>query len=677
MPNTTRVRSKYLALLIGALVLTAGDGKAQLPGQERPMFGPVTALRATGKPTAFTYRFPKLPGFQDPFRLLVQNGEADGRSRISSARVDLNGRVLVSPSDLNQQVAQIKVDVQLLESNTLTVTLASAPGGFLKLTLLGLQVEQPERVLDQTQSTIGPGGGSASMDQFASVSLPEVPSRPQLNLLLQKVISDSKSVLYRSETVGAGPSLPELLKITSSVNITTAVAVTVQVPPTFASSLPPGHSVELFALISQIGSEEERISTFERLGAAYDPIRGLARASLPAHAFSPSNSVTTYIAVGSYTNAPTTTVVATNIIPTDTVRAAPYGTVLLAANLTFSVPPQVENPLHANMNVTSDFGPRLDPFTGQPSFHAGLDLDTSAQPVYPVAAGRVCASGPQVPCPNVDAAGVCQSGLGHRVRIDHSNALVDCTSPVTVYGHLQPENLPAVGTQVTTATQIGTSGDTGAATGDHLHLEYRVNGAPVDPFLFIGQQNVAGYLQNLSGVAIVNGTNIEATRRQVNSSPFTYQGILDLVPLALPVGSTNQLSIAVQNTAGASANITTVPLMIDPLALRVTLRWDKYDTDVDLHVRDSLGNESWYGNLCGIPNGCLDRDDVDGFGPEVFDLRQLAPGVSYTVFLHYYSDHGNGPTTATVVVEQGTRTFGPFVVTLSSYQTAVIGVYPQ
>lgn len=109
----------------------------------------------------------------------------------------------------------------------------------------------------------------------------------------------------------------------------------------------------------------------------------------------------------------------------------------------------------------------------------------------------------------------------------------------------------------------------------------------------------------------------------------------------------------------------------------MTLRWDKYDTDVDLHVMDSLGNESWYSNLCGIPNGCLDRDDIDGFGPEVFDLTKLAPGVSYTVFLHYYSDHGNGSTTATVVVEQGAQTFGPFSYTLSNNQSATVGVYPQ
>lgn len=325
--------------------------------------------------------------------------------------------------------------------------------------------------------------------------------------------------------------------------------------------------------------------------------------------------------------------------------------------------------------MNSGFGNRIHP-NGQPQFHPGLDLDTNSQPVYPILPGTVSASGPQNPCSLVN--GVCMTGFGHRVRIDHGNGLE------SVYGHLEPGGLPAVGIPVTASTQIGISDTTGTATGDHLHLEYLLDGSPIDPNLFIGQQNAGGYLGNLSVVALINGQSVEATRRPVNGAQVTgdtallpYRAQLDLTPLQLPGGSTNQLSIVVQNTMGTQANIITVPLIINPLPLRVTLRWDKFDTDVDLHVRDSLGNESWYSNLCGIPNGCLDLDDTDGFGPEVFDLTALAHGVSYTVFLHYYSDHGNGPTTATVVVEQGTQTFGPFVRTLSNGQTSTIGAFPQ
>jgi hypothetical protein len=262
------------------------------------------------------------------------------------------------------------------------------------------------------------------------------------------------------------------------------------------------------------------------------------------------------------------------------------------------------------------------------------------------------------------------TGFGHRVRIDHGNGFT------TVYGHLQPDGLPAVGTSVTAGTPIGISDTTGTATGDHLHFEYRLNNNPLNPEQFVNQQNAVQYLQDLSIVALVNGQPIEDTRRSVTGATLSYQSHLDLVPLQLPSGSTNQLSIVVQNASGASSEIISVPLQINPLPLRITLRWDKNDTDVDLHVRDSLGNHSWYGNLCGIPNGCLDRDDVDGFGPEVFDLTALSSGVSYTVSLHYYSDHGNGPTTAIVVVEQGTNTFGPFSFLLTNGQTANVGTYP-
>lgn len=659
-----------LLFQIGALATLARAA------DEAILFGPVTTLRETGKPTNISYTFPKLPGFEQPFRLVVTNGNNEGRARISSALIYLNGALVLSPSDLNQKIGEVSRQVGLLESNTLTVNLRSKPGSFLKVTIVGQRVDLPEQVLDQASVTVGPGGGAGALANFATVTLPESPPRPNLSLKLEKITSSSKTTLYRSETVGTGPSLPEILRITSSENISTPVAVAVQIPPAFVNALPQGFRPELFAEFTQLGAHGEIISSYERLGAIYDSIRSVAYASIPPHAFTPANSVTTSIVVGSYAGAPTTQVTGNNTVPSQAVQATPNQVLPLAADLTFSIPPQIGNPLQAALTVNDDFGPRLHPITGQPSFHSGIDLDTNSQPVYSALPGTAVASGPQSPCTLVN--GVCMTGFGHRVRIDHGNGLT------TVYAHLEPDGLPAVGSQVTANTQIGTSDTTGTATGDHLHFEYRINGNPVDPILFTAQQDAARYLVDLSVVALVNGQSVEATRRSVsgaqvtgNTALFPYQAQLDLVPLQLPSGSTNQLSIVVQNASGASATIVTVPLTINPLPLRATLRWDKVDTDVDLHVRDSLGNESWYANLCGIPNGCLDRDDVDGFGPEVFDLTTLAPGVSYTVFLHYFSDHGNGPTTATVVIEQGTQTFGPFVRTLSTGQTSTIGVFPQ
>ncbi|MEN0057366.1 MAG: PEGA domain-containing protein [Bdellovibrio sp.] len=83
--------------------------------------------------------------------------------------------------------------------------------------------------------------------------------------------------------------------------------------------------------------------------------------------------------------------------------------------------------------------------------------------------------------------------------------------------------------------------------------------------------------------------------------------------------------------------------------IKVILTWDKADTDVDMHVYDDYGGHAWYANLGGIEQASLDRDDIDGFGPEVFTLDRPLPG-KYPVRIHYYSDNENGPTTASVQV---------------------------
>ena len=547
-------KSKILvALLLVSLFLIGVSVSRVHADNEAPIFGPVTALRAKGKPAELTYNFPKLPGFEAPFRLIVINGDSAGKARISSAFIYLNGNVVLSPSDLNQKVGEITKEIELLESNTLMVKLQSKPESFLKVSVVGQKIEQPEQVLDKSSITVGPAGGTGTLENFATVKFGEEPLRPNLTLTLEKILSPAKIELYQSETVGAGPSFAQILRITSSVNVNKSIAVTIQVPSTFVNTLPQGYQVELFAEFTQLGADGEVIANFERLGASYDPLRSIAYVNLPPYAFTPTNSVTTSIVIGSYQNASTSQVTGENIVPSEAVHAAANEVVPLSVDLSFSIPPQIENPLHAALTVNSDFGTRVHPVTGQISFHSGVDLDTDTQAVYPILAGTVITSGPQTPCTLVN--GVCMTGFGHRVRIDHGNGII------SVYGHLLPEGLPAVGTQVTTDAQIGTSDTTGTATGDHLHLEYRIDGHPVDPMLFIDQQNTDVYFGDLSVIALVNGDAIDATCREVsgaqvtdNLALFQYQAQLDLVPLQLSAGSTNQLSIVVQNANGASVN---------------------------------------------------------------------------------------------------------------------------
>lgn len=83
-----------------------------------------TYLRGAGKPTESVEIFPASRG---DYLLKIINGDAKGDHRVSSAVVRLNGRVVVGPNELSQNVSEISVRVSLQRSNTLGVELRSAP----------------------------------------------------------------------------------------------------------------------------------------------------------------------------------------------------------------------------------------------------------------------------------------------------------------------------------------------------------------------------------------------------------------------------------------------------------------------------------------------------------------------------------------------------------------------
>jgi hypothetical protein len=76
------------------------------------------------------------------------------------------------------------------------------------------------------------------------------------------------------------------------------------------------------------------------------------------------------------------------------------------------------------------------------------------------------------------------------------------------------------------------------------------------------------------------------------------------------------------------------------------LTWDTDATDVDTHVNSGGDEVAYYRKSASW--GDLDIDDIDGFGPETFTSTPDTSGNEYQVNVHYYSDHGNGPTNVTV-----------------------------
>ena len=75
-----------------------------------------------------------------------------------------------------------------------------------------------------------------------------------------------------------------------------------------------------------------------------------------------------------------------------------------------------------------------------------------------------------------------------------------------------------------------------------------------------------------------------------------------------------------------------------PLGLRVVLGWNLDNVDMDLWVRDPLGEWAYYSQPQTRSGGQMSDDFTQGYGPESFTIARAIPG-TYTVFVHYYADH--------------------------------------
>ena len=116
--------------------------------------------------------------------------------------------------------------------------------------------------------------------------------------------------------------------------------------------------------------------------------------------------------------------------------------------------------------VASSFGEREDPINGEGAFHTGVDIDAPyGTPVR--AAGDGDVTGAQM--------GV---GYGREVTLDHGHDVM------TLYGHLS-EIAVYPGQHVIRGQVIGYVGQSGRATGPHLHYEVRVHDVPVNPYKYL------------------------------------------------------------------------------------------------------------------------------------------------------------------------------------------------
>ncbi len=130
----------------------------------------------------------------------------------------------------------------------------------------------------------------------------------------------------------------------------------------------------------------------------------------------------------------------------------------------------VRSPVTGEIDETSPFGVRMDPFLHEPAMHTGIDIRGEVgESVHATAAGKITIAG-------------WDGGYGNMVEIDHGNGLS------TRYGHLSQIDV-RVGDEVRIGQVIGRIGSTGRSTGPHLHYETRIDGTPVNPEKFLAAGN--------------------------------------------------------------------------------------------------------------------------------------------------------------------------------------------
>ena len=116
--------------------------------------------------------------------------------------------------------------------------------------------------------------------------------------------------------------------------------------------------------------------------------------------------------------------------------------------------------------ITGHFGERLDPFSGEGAFHAGMDIASHYGDAIHATADGVVAVMDQ------------RAGYGRLVVIDHGFGVT------TWYGHLSGF-ATHVGTHVKRGDTVGYEGASGRSTGPHLHYEVRIYNTPVNPWRYL------------------------------------------------------------------------------------------------------------------------------------------------------------------------------------------------
>ncbi|MGX1789023.1 M23 family metallopeptidase [Bosea sp. NPDC055332] len=126
----------------------------------------------------------------------------------------------------------------------------------------------------------------------------------------------------------------------------------------------------------------------------------------------------------------------------------------------------LRRPLAGELELSSNYGYRADPFTRGAALHTGMDLRAEhGSPIRATGPGKVVTA-------------EYSGGYGNMVEIEHAGGIT------TRYAHMSAI-LVSEGQTVAAGTLVGRVGSTGRSTGPHLHYETRIDGEPADPNRFL------------------------------------------------------------------------------------------------------------------------------------------------------------------------------------------------
>lgn len=129
------------------------------------------------------------------------------------------------------------------------------------------------------------------------------------------------------------------------------------------------------------------------------------------------------------------------------------------------------SPIENNFGLSSNYGSRMDPFSQQLSYHAGVDFSAPAgTPILATGDGKVIKT-------DFDR------GLGQYIEIEHASGFT------SKYAHLKRFHIRQ-GELVKRGQVIGEVGSTGRSTSPHLHYEISYQGTPINPMEALAQRPV-------------------------------------------------------------------------------------------------------------------------------------------------------------------------------------------